>query len=115
MQTSTHEDVQQRAQALWSAAGGPTGRDTEFWLAAERELAAAAVRGAALSDEMKRETSPVTPADEPPSATPMPGQAAEAAARQKQQARAPMVPQKSGLKAKPPESGKPLGEKRNSS
>jgi len=115
MQTSTHEDVQQRAQILWSAAGEPTGRDTEFWLAAEQELEAEAVRGASLADGMKRETPPVPPAEEPSSATPMPGKAVVAAERQKQRARAPVIPHKSGLKAKPPESGKPLWDKPHSS
>jgi len=115
MNPPTHEDVQQRAKNLWSAAGGPAGRDMEFWLAAEQELSDTAGRGAAFSDEMKRETSPMTDAAEPATAAPMPSQAVLAAALQKQQARAPIVPHKTGLKAKPPETGKPLWDKPHSS
>jgi len=33
------EDVVRRAQRLWRAAGQPTGRNLEFWLLAEVELA----------------------------------------------------------------------------
>lgn len=38
---------QELAYALWEAAGRPEGRDLEFWLAAETELAAAAAQAAA--------------------------------------------------------------------
>jgi hypothetical protein len=40
---SEHEErIRARAQRLWEAAGRPTGRDEEFWLAAEAELKALA-------------------------------------------------------------------------
>lgn len=34
----THEAITMRARKLWASAGSPTGRDLEFWLAAEAEL-----------------------------------------------------------------------------
>lgn len=36
----SHDDIAQRAYFLWEQAGGPAGRDQEFWLCAEAELAA---------------------------------------------------------------------------
>lgn len=37
-------EVAQRAYELWGAAGGPLGRDLEFWLQAEAELLSAECR-----------------------------------------------------------------------
>ena len=34
----THEAVSARARQLWQIADSPTGRDLEFWLAAQEEL-----------------------------------------------------------------------------
>lgn len=34
----THEEVRERAKELWMNAGSPTGRDPEFWHAAEQQL-----------------------------------------------------------------------------
>ncbi|MBE7504254.1 MAG: DUF2934 domain-containing protein [Verrucomicrobiales bacterium] len=36
----THEAIAERAYFLWEQAGQPAGRDDEFWLRAEAELAA---------------------------------------------------------------------------
>lgn len=36
----THHEIAERARALWTARGCPTGRDDEIWLDAERQLAA---------------------------------------------------------------------------
>jgi hypothetical protein len=36
--TPTHEEIAARARTIWEQAGQPDGRDTEFWLQAEREL-----------------------------------------------------------------------------
>ena len=35
---SSHEQITVRARELWQRAGSPSGRDLEFWLAAENEL-----------------------------------------------------------------------------
>ena len=35
---TSHEAISRRAYELWQEAGGPTGRETEFWLEAEQEL-----------------------------------------------------------------------------
>ena len=36
--TPTHDEITARARQLWQTAGQPSGRDEEFWLAAEAEL-----------------------------------------------------------------------------
>jgi hypothetical protein len=41
-QQPMQETIAERAYSLWEQAGQPTGRDEEFWLRAETELAAAA-------------------------------------------------------------------------
>lgn len=38
MDETRHESVEQRAYALWEAAGRPEGSALEYWLQAEREL-----------------------------------------------------------------------------
>ena len=45
MDDHLRERVRERAQALWRAAGAPEGRDLEFWLQAEQELAGLSVAG----------------------------------------------------------------------
>ena len=45
----THEEIRDRAYALWIEAGSPDGRDMEFWAQAERELAEQ--NGSDLSEE----------------------------------------------------------------
>jgi hypothetical protein len=37
-----NQQIAEKAEQLWRQAGQPQGRDDEFWLAAERELDAAA-------------------------------------------------------------------------
>jgi len=39
MDQATENLINCRAYQLWEAAGQPSGRDTEFWLIAEQELA----------------------------------------------------------------------------
>jgi hypothetical protein len=39
MDKPTEEDIIARAYELWEQAGGPPGRDQEFWFQAEKELA----------------------------------------------------------------------------
>lgn len=39
MHSYTEDDVRVRAYMLWLEAGLPDGRDVEFWLVAEQELA----------------------------------------------------------------------------
>ncbi len=39
MAPELRRQIEQRAHALWEAAGQPSGRDVEFWLQAERDLA----------------------------------------------------------------------------
>jgi hypothetical protein len=34
----SHEEISNRARALWEARGRPSGRDEEIWLTAEAEL-----------------------------------------------------------------------------
>ena len=36
--TPSREDVARRAEEIWKAEGCPSGRDTEFWFEAERQL-----------------------------------------------------------------------------
>lgn len=38
MNTTTRDEISQQAEYLWWKHGCPTGRDTEFWLEAERTL-----------------------------------------------------------------------------
>lgn len=39
MKTPEHAQIAARARQLWQINGSPAGRDTEFWLEAESELA----------------------------------------------------------------------------
>ena len=38
MSEPTDEQIRERAQQLWEAAGRPKGREQEFWYRAEKEL-----------------------------------------------------------------------------
>ncbi|MCP3411202.1 DUF2934 domain-containing protein [Bradyrhizobium sp. CCGB01] len=38
MPEPTEQDIRERAHRLWEQAGKPTGREDEFWQAAEQEL-----------------------------------------------------------------------------
>lgn len=38
MTTDREEQIRSRAHELWEQSGSPEGRETEFWLQAEREL-----------------------------------------------------------------------------
>jgi hypothetical protein len=42
MDQATQNAINCRAYKLWELAGQPSGRDTEFWLIAEQEIAPAA-------------------------------------------------------------------------
>jgi hypothetical protein len=106
MKTPTHEDVAQRAHQLWQDSGCPGGRDTEIWLEAERQLTAGSAE-----DSAEATANPATS----PSSSPMPNAEAAKAARQKQAARAPILPGKSAPKFPPAETGKPLWSQPHSS
>lgn len=67
MSIPSHHDIAARAYALWQNSGSPAGRDFEFWLQAEAELApraettrieasAAAARPAAPARRAKRKS-----------------------------------------------------------
>jgi hypothetical protein len=45
-----HSQVSNRASALWERAGRPEGRDTEFWLQAELEIAHEAEIGKLMNE-----------------------------------------------------------------
>ena len=45
MDEELRQAVAARAHALWDAAGRPSGRELEFWLQAEQELATLSVAG----------------------------------------------------------------------
>lgn len=108
MTTHSHDLVAQCAYHIWQESGRPCGRDEAIWYEAERALEAgcscAGPRPAA-----KNETPPVL--GESHSAHAL----AEAAAQQRKEARAPITAHKSALKAKPPETGKPLWSQPHSS
>jgi hypothetical protein len=96
MNSPTHEAVTQRAQQIWQNYGRPSGRDTEIWLEAERQLTA--------ENGAERTFS-----------SPIPGERGVKASLQKKEARAPKVPAKTAPKPTPPESGKPLWDRPHSS
>ena len=118
------EEVAQRAQEIWHQSGSPSGRDTEFWLEAERQLTASKAddsgsdsmtyesprttsesKGAAkLADRIKSETAAESMVEHyiSPAVT---DDAAVKAALQKKEARAPKHPTKTAPKAAPPETG----------
>jgi hypothetical protein len=54
----TNERIEKRAHELWEAEGCPEGRELEFWLQAERELAEATAAAPAGSSDDDTEQKP---------------------------------------------------------
>ena len=67
----THEEISQRAQALWAQRGQPSGQDDEIWLEAERQLLAEAAAPAAPAPAREVQE-PVTAAESPILTAPKP-------------------------------------------
>jgi hypothetical protein len=51
MDQATQNLINCRAYQLWELAGQPSGRDTEFWLIAEQEIAPTATQATANDDK----------------------------------------------------------------
>jgi hypothetical protein len=62
----SHEEISQRAQAIWEQRGRPEGEDANNWLQAERELQQERSQAA----EVERGLSPSTPSATPPGKPP---------------------------------------------
>lgn len=54
---AAQQEIAQRAREIWSARGKPGGCDTEIWLEAERQLAAAAPSSSSIEPETSRTVS----------------------------------------------------------
>lgn len=108
MSTHSHSEVAHCAYQIWQDYGRPSGCDDAIWFEAELKLTAG-VGGGAIAVAPHSSASPVL--GESHSAHAM----AEAAAQQRKEARAPITSHISALKAKPPESGKPLWNQPHSS
>ncbi len=137
MNTPTHEDVARCAHQLWQDFGCPSGRDTEIWLQAERQLADTAsnnnpnarsestpcevtrrVGDSKDAADFARRAKAETAAESVVEYNISPGVSEDVAikaALQEKNARAPMFPSKTAPKSTPPESGKPLWSKPHSS
>lgn len=50
MDNGPEDRIRERAFALWRAEGEPAGRELDFWLQAERELAEGSVEGPVAGD-----------------------------------------------------------------
>lgn len=100
MNTPTHDEISRQAYQLWRNHECPAGRDTEFWLEAERKL---------------NEDPAAESAVENPLSTAQPEQKSIQAAMQKERARAPQVAQHTVPKTLPPQTGKPLWPQPHSS
>ena len=114
MKTPSHDAVAQRARQIWQKYGSPSGRDTEIWLEAERELTADSARPGSTTERLKSETAAESMVENHISPA-IPEEDAIKAALQKREARAPILPHNTAPKPKPPESGKPLWDKPHSS
>jgi hypothetical protein len=131
--TPSHEEVTRRAEEIWKAQGCPTGRDTEIWLEAERQLSTGHAtpspsggpqdRGNGNSQATPPATARTAADPKPPEAgasgeqtpSPSPIQAEAQSAQLKKSSRAPKAPTKTAPKAAPAETGKPLWKKPQSS
>jgi hypothetical protein len=56
MDREKHEQIAQRAYALWQAEGQPNGRHEEHWSRAAREIAAADSTNAAIKRTTRRKS-----------------------------------------------------------
>ena len=108
MTTHSHDLVSHCAYQIWQESGCPNGRDEAIWYEAERALASG-VSTAGPMPEIAGKAAPVL--GESHSAHAL----AESAEQQRKEARAPIMPTKTALKAKPPETGKPLWSQAHSS
>lgn len=106
MNTPTHQEVENRAKQLWEDYGRPSGRDTEIWYEAERQLS----RGSPDS-QTGTIVAPTKQLEEPHNNR----AEREKAAQQKRDARAPIEPKKVSPPMPTPETGKPLYPKPHSS
>jgi hypothetical protein len=106
MTIHSHELVAHCAYQIWNDSGRPSGRDEAIWYEAERALES----GFSCAGPMPgTETVPVS--GEPHFVNAM----ADTAAQQRKEAREPIMPNKTALKAKPPVTGKPLWSQPHSS
>lgn len=108
-----HDTIALQAWQLWQNRGCPDGCDVAIWLEAEQSLrdgpaaeifSAYAYTNTTLESEGEHNLSPD-----------LTDQQSIQAAIQRDVARAPQVPHHTGLKAKPPETGKPLWSRPHSS
>ncbi|MBC8011737.1 MAG: DUF2934 domain-containing protein [Burkholderiales bacterium] len=102
MKTPTQEEVAHAAHQIWQDKGCVDGCDVENWLEAEHLLTTSLSASGSAKATVTSDAAPVFNEafrDRAP---------AEAALAQQHEARAPITPKKSTVKAKPPETGKPL-------
>ncbi|MDB6169280.1 MAG: hypothetical protein JWM88_2144 [Verrucomicrobia bacterium] len=113
MNTSTHDEIAQRAYQIWQDYGCPNGRDEDIWFEAEQQLQQGTpefrqrLASTSMVDRLKAETAAESIAEFHISPAISEDQAVKAAL-QKKQARGPKVPVKNGSRPEPTESGKPL-------
>jgi hypothetical protein len=107
MTTHSHDLVAHCAYQIWQESGRPCGRDEAIWFEAERAIEA----GFSCAGPLPAAVLPAVLVGESHSAHAL----AETAAQQRKEARAPITAHKSALKAKPPETGKPLWSQPHSS
>lgn len=114
MNKPTHEEIAQKAYALWQERGSLHGTDTEIWLEAERSLneqsGEAAPKERTTTERVKAEASTPTTIKAPATPT-MPDKQAAIAEVQKAEARAAQVPHHTAPAAKPAPPGKPIWDK----
>lgn len=118
MNKPTHEEIAQKAYALWQERGSLHGTDTEIWLEAERLLTERAAEPTAkaheVTERLKAEASTPTTIKAPATAT-RPDKQTAIAEVQKAEARAPQVPHHTApAAAKPAPPGKPIWDKPHS-
>ena len=119
MNNPTHEEISQKAYALWQERGSLHGSDTEIWLEAERALREqqtqeATPKAQEVTERVKAEASTPTTIKAPATPT-IPTKEVAVAEVQKAEARAPQVPHHTGPTAKPAPPGKPIWDKPHSS
>lgn len=105
-ETLDHDTIAARAHQIWNSYGQPSGREDEIWLEAERQLHAETTEAARNSPHKGGHTKSEAESDIAKT---------QAAAQQRKEARAPIVPHKTAPKQKPAETGKPVWDKPHSS
>jgi len=58
MDHELEQRIRQRAQEIWNTVGRPEGKRDQYWLAAEREVLAAAVQPAVRATSEQKATTP---------------------------------------------------------